>query len=74
MDIDSVGFGKEALRKTEDYKKEIDEIVFIFEPNGSYSEMLRKFCFEKEITCFIINPNIYLCLFLSPLYCLLPLD
>lgn len=39
------------------YKKEITEIIFIFEPTGSYSEALRKFCFEKEIKCFIINPK-----------------
>lgn len=26
------------------YKKEIEDIIFIFEPTGSYSELLRKFC------------------------------
>lgn len=39
------------------YKKEIDKLVFIYEPTGSYSEALRKFCFEKKILCFIINPK-----------------
>lgn len=39
------------------YKKEISEIVFIFEPTGSYSEGLRKYCFTHEIKCFIINPK-----------------
>ena len=39
------------------YKKEIEEIVFIFEPTGSYSELLRKFCADKQIKCFIINPK-----------------
>jgi len=39
------------------YKKEIKDIVFIFEPTGSYSELLRKFCANKEIRCFIINPK-----------------
>ena len=39
------------------YKKELDKIVFIFEPTGSYSELLRKFCFEQQIKCFIINPK-----------------
>ena len=39
------------------YKKELTEVIFIFEPTGSYSELLRKFCFEKEIRCFIINPK-----------------
>jgi len=39
------------------YKKEIENIVFIFEPTGSYSEALRKYCSEKQIKCFIINPK-----------------
>ena len=37
------------------YKKEIENIVFIFEPTGSYSEALRKYCSEQKIKCFIIN-------------------
>ncbi len=39
------------------YKKEIEEVVFIFEPTGSYSEALRKYCAERQIRCFIINPK-----------------
>jgi len=39
------------------YKKDIDNNVFIFEPTGSYSEALRKYCFQQEIKCFIINPK-----------------
>ena len=39
------------------YKKEIDSLVFVFEPTGSYSELLRKFCADKSIQCFIINPK-----------------
>ena len=39
------------------YKKEIEDNVFIFEPTGSYSEMLRKYCSQKQIKCFIINPK-----------------
>ena len=39
------------------YKKELDEVIFIFEPTGSYSELLRKFCADKHIKCFIINPK-----------------
>jgi len=31
--------------------------VFIFEPTGSYSEALRKYCSEQKIKCFIINPK-----------------
>jgi len=39
------------------YKKEIDNIVYIFEPTGSYSEALRKYCSHQQIKCFIINPK-----------------
>ena len=39
------------------YKKEIDDIVFIFEPTGSYSELLREYCSLQQIKCFIINPK-----------------
>ena len=39
------------------YKKETEDNVFIFEPTGSYSEALRKYCFEQKIKCFIINPK-----------------
>jgi len=39
------------------YKKEIEDVIFIFEPTGSYSEALRKYCAEKQIKCFIINPK-----------------
>ena len=39
------------------YKKDIENIVFIFEPTGSYSEALRKYCYQQKIKCFIINPK-----------------
>ena len=39
------------------YKKEIDKVVFIYEPTGSYSEAMRKFCYTQQILCFIINPK-----------------
>ena len=39
------------------YKKEIEDVIFIFEPTGSYSEALRKYCSNKLIKCFIINPK-----------------
>ena len=39
------------------YKNKIDDNVFIFEPTGSYSEALRKYCFEQKIKCFVINPK-----------------
>lgn len=39
------------------YKKEFDNLVFVYEPTGSYSSLLTKFCSEKEIKAFIINPK-----------------
>jgi len=39
------------------YKKDIDNLVFIFEPTGSYSTILTRFCSEKKIQCFLINPK-----------------
>ncbi len=39
------------------YKKEISKIIFIYEPTGSYSEALRKYCFTQNIKCFIVNPK-----------------
>ena len=39
------------------YKKDSEDVIFIFEPTGSYSEALRKFCANKKIVCFIINPK-----------------
>lgn len=39
------------------YKKEIDKVVFVFEPTGSYSELLHQFCASKNIQIFMINPK-----------------
>lgn len=39
------------------YKKEIQQLVFIFEPTGSYSSLLKHFCSEKNIKAFIVNPR-----------------
>lgn len=39
------------------YKKEFKHLVFVYEPTGSYSDLLRKFCFEKKIKSFILNPK-----------------
>lgn len=39
------------------YKKEIDKVVFVFEPTGNYSTPLHRFCAEKKITSFIIGPK-----------------
>jgi transposase len=39
------------------YKKESENLIFIFEPTGSYSSALTKFCHNQNIKCFIINPK-----------------
>ncbi|MDQ7069111.1 MAG: IS110 family transposase [Sulfurimonas sp.] len=39
------------------YKKEIANLVIIFEPTGSYSALLKRFCADKNIYAFIINPR-----------------
>ena len=39
------------------YRGEFDKLVFVYEPTGSYSDLLKKFCFDREIKCFIINPK-----------------
>ncbi|MGB3752151.1 MAG: IS110 family transposase [Arcobacteraceae bacterium] len=39
------------------YKKDIKQIVFIFEPTGSYSTLLKRFCTKKSIKAFIVNPK-----------------
>jgi len=38
-------------------KKEIDKVVFVFEPTGSYSALLYQFCASKNIQVFMINPK-----------------
>jgi transposase len=39
------------------YKKEYENLIFIYEPTGSYSNTLTKFCNKQNIKCFIINPK-----------------
>jgi len=39
------------------YKKEIDKVVFVYEPTGNYSSVLYRFCADKKIKAFIINPK-----------------
>ena len=39
------------------YKNEYKNLIFIYEPTGSYSSALTKFCNNQEIRCFIINPK-----------------
>ncbi|PHR55463.1 MAG: IS110 family transposase [Arcobacter sp.] len=51
------GFKSLHLKLKKIYKKEIEDNIFIFEPTGSYSETLRKYCYQQKIICFIINPK-----------------
>jgi len=37
------------------YKKEIDKLVFIFEPTGNYSYALKVFCSEKNIVLILLK-------------------
>ena len=53
----SKGFKSLLLKLKKIFKKEVENIIFIFEPTGSYSEALRKYASEKQIKCFIINPK-----------------
>jgi len=39
------------------YKKAWNDLIFVYEPTGSYSELLRKFCAKKGIKTFPINPK-----------------
>ena len=39
------------------YKKKIDKLVFVFEPTGNYSSVLYRFCADKKIKTFVINPK-----------------
>ena len=39
------------------YGKEYKNIIWIYEPTGSYSMGVKKFCNEYAITCFIVKPS-----------------
>jgi transposase len=51
------GLNKLASKLKKLYKKEHDNLVFVYEPTGSYSELLKKFCAKKSIRTFAINPK-----------------
>lgn len=58
----SIGNTKKSLKSLYSklkkyYKKEINKTVFIFEPTGTYSSLLKHFCYEKNIKAFIVNPR-----------------
>lgn len=37
------------------YKKEVKDIIFVYESTGAYSTILEQFCQEKEILCFKVG-------------------
>ena len=39
------------------YKEDVNNLIFVFEPTGCYSNLLKKFCSETNIKCFIVNPK-----------------
>lgn len=39
------------------YKKSIDNLVFVYEPTGNYSAAIKRFCSERGIKVFMINPQ-----------------
>ena len=39
------------------YKKDYNNLVFVYEPTGSYSDLLKKICSKKSIKTFAINPK-----------------
>ncbi|MDA3909152.1 MAG: IS110 family transposase [Sulfurimonas sp.] len=39
------------------YKKEVSNVVFIFEPTGPYSSLLKHFCSQQSIYTFMVNPR-----------------
>ncbi len=59
MEIDNTIKGLRGLyaKLKKLYKKGIDDVVFVYEPTGSYSTTLDRFCHEKNIRAFLINPK-----------------
>ncbi len=45
------------LKMKKIYKKDLNKLIFVFEPTGNYSSILKYFCANQEIKCFIINPK-----------------
>jgi transposase len=54
---DSKGIKGLYAKLKKHYKKEIDKLVFVFEPTGNYSFLLKQFCANKHIQAFIVNPK-----------------
>jgi len=51
------GLNKLVSKLKKLYKKEYGDLVFVYEPTGSYSDLLKKICSKKSIKTFAINPK-----------------
>jgi len=51
----SDGLKKLYSKLKKQYKKELKDIVFVYESTGAYSTILELFCQEKEILCFKVG-------------------
>jgi len=51
----SDGLKKLYAKLKKQYKKELKDIVFVYESTGAYSTILELFCQEKEILCFKVG-------------------
>jgi transposase len=49
------GLKKLYAKLKKQYKKSMDEIVFVYESTGSYSAMLEHYCQTKQIKCFKVG-------------------
>ena len=49
------GLKKLYSKLKKQYKKEIDDIVFVYESTGAYSTILEHFCETKNIRCFKVG-------------------
>ena len=58
VEIDNSKAGLSKLNKRlQRYRRRGMEPILIFEPTGSYSVALKKFCASKTLRCFIVNPR-----------------
>ena len=51
----SDGLKKLYSKLKKQYKKELQDIVFVYESTGAYSTILEQFCQDKEILCFKVG-------------------
>ena len=51
------GLNKLVSKLKKLYKKDYNNLVFVYEPTGSYSDLLKKVCSKKSIKTFAINPK-----------------